>query len=163
LADEVLEARAKRDPWARFKKAGAVEGVKNPGHELTKYVIASTAGSWAIDPNNAQNLLESAQAARGEDYVITMAQTPRQFNEPIEEFRAALNEGRVSHAGDPLLTWALQNLETKKNGAGQEIPSKPKHERKIDPAVALLMAFRMALFAEVEEESVYNTRGILTL
>ena len=76
-----------------------------------------------------------------------MPQTSVQYNEPINAFLKALKGGRIRHNGDGVLAWAISNLHFKANQRDEKIPAKPSQDAKIDPAVAVLMAFRMSLFA----------------
>lgn len=80
--------------------------------------------------------------------VFPFNQQHHKYNEPLLEFKQALAEGRILHAGDPLLGWAALNVVEDVNIKGHAMPSKQKGEEKIDPFVAVLMAFSEALFAE---------------
>jgi phage terminase large subunit-like protein len=80
--------------------------------------------------------------------VFPFNQQHGKYNEPLLEFKQALSEGRILHGGDPLLGWAALNVVEDVNIKGHAMPSKHKAEEKIDPFVAVLMAFSEALFAE---------------
>ena len=64
----------------------------------------------------------------------------------------ALEESRIRHGGDRLLAWAADNVVLRTDSRGYIMPDKDKSTEKIDPIVALMMAFSEALFAEREEE-----------
>jgi len=87
-------------------------------------------------------------------------QNHKSYNEPITRFTHELSEGRVSHGGDPLLSWQAGNLVVKKNALGLVMPEKGDAKYKIDSMVALFMAFSAAMFSDAGP-SVYETRGVL--
>lgn len=116
----------------------------------------------AIDPNNARFVsthLENELDIR----TFEFWQTCRKYNEPLREFLKALQEGRILHGGHPLLGWAADNLITKSDPQDYLMPAKAKSPEKIDPIVAVLMGFSECLFAETEQPSVYQERGLRTL
>jgi phage terminase large subunit-like protein len=51
---------------------------------------------------------------------------------------------QLVHDGNPLLTWALSNVAIEKDAAGNMKPSKDRSRERIDPAVAAIMAVRLA-------------------
>jgi phage terminase large subunit-like protein len=55
--------------------------------------------------------------------------------------------GRFHFNGDPVLSWAVSNVEVKEDFHGNIYPRKSKGQdkNKIDPVVALLMALNRAL------------------
>jgi phage terminase large subunit-like protein len=97
----------------------------------------------AIDPYQAQQFGEQVEQ---EGVVIAaMPQTTRHFNEPIAEFRQALADGRFTHDGDPLLRWCLSNAVAVRDRSDRWMYDKASSSQKIDPLVALTMAFRRAM------------------
>lgn len=61
---------------------------------------------------------------------------------PAKEFERWVKLGRVSFDGNPVITWAISNITLEMDAAGNIKPNKAKSANKIDPVVALLMAFR---------------------
>ena len=57
----------------------------------------------------------------------------------------------MRHGGDPLLAWAADNTVLRTDSAGYVMPDKRTSAEKIDPIVALLMAFSESQFAERAE------------
>lgn len=57
-----------------------------------------------------------------------------------KELEVLVRSGRLSHDGDPVLRWAIANVELRQDPAGNIKPDKGKSAAKIDPAVALVMA-----------------------
>ena len=85
------------------------------------------------------------------------------YHEPLREFKQALHEGRIIHGGSPVLGWAAQNAVEDENAAGHRMPAKARSVDKIDPFVAVLMAFSQSLFDERQNRSVYERRGMKVL
>ena len=107
-----------------------------------KYDVAQV----AYDPHGAQQLAEDFEAEGIQG--LSFTQTPYMFNEPIREFTAAILGGRFTHDGNSLLRWAVNNAVVKKSAGGQKLMfDKDTAAEKIDPVVALTMAFRVCALA----------------
>ena len=134
-------------PFCDFIEKGLLKVTPSPMSDLQRDFID---GYWdnycsdaAIDPYQAQQFGEQVEQ---EGIVIAaMPQTQRHFNEPITEFRQALADGRVTHDGDPIVRWCLSNAIAVKDRADRWMLSKSDSASKIDPLVALIMAFRRAM------------------
>lgn len=86
------------------------------------------------------------------------------FSPTMKEFAAMVAAKRFHYNGDGVLTWALGNVVCHRDANDNVFPRKQKEQFRIDPAIALLMAFgRCLLFNPEESQSVYETRGIITL
>lgn len=116
----------------------------------------------AYDPSNAREFATNVLNEVGID-TFSFVQKHERYNEPLEEFKIALSEGRILHGGDSLLGWAAMNAVENANARGHRMPDKAKSGDKIDPFVAVLMAFSEAMFAERKKKSVYERRGPITL
>ncbi|MCP4165295.1 MAG: terminase large subunit [Chloroflexi bacterium] len=99
----------------------------------------------AIDPYQAQQFGE--QVTQQGVRIATMAQTQAHFNEPIADFRQACAEGRFRHDGNPLLRWCLSNAVAVRDRSDRFMLDKASSSSKIDPLVALLMAYRRCMTA----------------
>jgi phage terminase large subunit-like protein len=69
------------------------------------------------------------------------------FNEPIKDLLQAVKDKRVTHDGNPLLRWAVNNAVLYKNRQGDVMFDKRASAEKIDPIVAATMAFRVCSLA----------------
>jgi phage terminase large subunit-like protein len=85
--------------------------------------------------------------------MIEVGATVKNFSEPMKEFAAAVVDGRLHHDGDPLLAWAVSNVVCHTDAKENIYPRKALPQNKIDPVVALLMAFNRALLAPVEQDT----------
>lgn len=137
-----------KDPWATFVSAGLLTVTEDEDAEMVKFILASEATEGAYDPARARTLERPLRDARGDDYAVQMPQSYLQYNEPIVQFLRALKQGRVKHDGCPLLAYAVGNLQVKPNSRNELMPDRKTSKGKIDPIVAVLMAFRMAYFSD---------------
>lgn len=99
--------------------------------------------------------------------VVEVPQTVRSFSEPMKWLQALIADGRIHHDGDPVLHWALGNVTAKEDRNENVFPRKERAERKIDPAVALIIALGQCILTEESEmspqESIYETGGLFVV
>lgn len=147
----------KKQPFAGFVYGDWLKVCKYPTAELKGNLLdeLSVVGCHAVafDPYNAQQLADDLEA---EGVVAArMAQTCSTQNEPILDFIKAINDGRVTHNGNPLLRWAMGNAVTHTDRQGRVMLDKKNSKEKIDPAVSAVMAFRMACKAPRSSGSLF--------
>jgi phage terminase large subunit-like protein len=110
------------------------------------------------DPWNAT---EFAQYLQKEKINVTEFRfNTANLSEPTKMLDALIREGRVIYNGSPLLKWAFGNVVCKEDAAGNVFPKKSHEKLKIDPAIAIIMAFA-SWIQKAQKESVYQTRGII--
>lgn len=116
----------------------------------------------AMDRWNSQNLENQLQ---GEGLsVIRFGQGFQSMSAPCKELERLYMAGQLQHGANPVLTWAVGNVQAVEDAAGNIKFDKSKSSEKIDPAVALVMAIGAYLLKpEMEEASVYSTHGMLVL
>lgn len=118
--------------------------------------------SCGYDPNNAREFATNCTNKLG----LTMqplGQNHAKYHEPFREFKQALSEGRILHGGEKVIGWAAQNVVEDTNHAMHTMPSKKRSQDKIDPFVAVLMAFNEALFAARQKPSKYEKVDPITI
>lgn len=76
---------------------------------------------------------------------IKMPKITKTFSPAMKELEAAILSGRFHHDGNPILTWMIGNVVSKTGKNDSEFPDKEKKFKKIDGAVALLMAISRVL------------------
>jgi len=81
------------------------------------------------------------------------------FSEPLKEFEKLVKDKRFHHNGNPVLAWAVSNVQVKADKNENIFPFKKTSEDKIDPFIAILIALVRWLYFEEEEESQYNNEG----
>jgi phage terminase large subunit-like protein len=91
--------------------------------------------------------------------------SPKTFTGPSLELEARIRAGKFRHDGNSLLKWAASNAVVSRRTDGSLLPKKATAEsaHKIDPIDALLMAIGGWLRQPAERQSVYETRGVLTV
>lgn len=95
--------------------------------------------------------------------MLEVGATVRNFSEPMKSLDALIVSGQIFHNGDPVLDWMLSNVYGKTDAKDNVYPRKTRPEKKIDGAVALLMAHNRDLAGATSSESVYESRGIRML
>lgn len=97
------------------------------------------------DPNNALQLGEDL--TREGIVASRIAQNQLNFNEPIRDFQQAIIDGRMLHDGNALLKWCAGNAVIASDRNERYMFDKRSSSDKIDPIVAIVMAFRVASLA----------------
>ena len=81
----------------------------------------------------------------------------------VQALEAAVLDGRIRHAGNPILRWQIGCSAIEMDPAGNRKITKKRSTGKVDGVVALLMAMGQATRTPPKRESVYCTRGLITL
>ena len=76
----------------------------------------------------------------------------------MKEVEAAIAAGRFHHDGNPILSWMVGNVVSKKGANDTDFPHKEKSFKKIDGAVAALMGVSriLTLNSNPEEQTLSN-------
>lgn len=82
-----------------------------------------------------------------------------------KEFERLVQGQQVQHGGNPVLRWNAANATVKQDEHGNFWPIKTDDKKRIDGIVAVVMALARAIVEPktIEEASVYEKRGILTI
>ncbi len=83
-------------------------------------------------------------------------------SEPLKFLDALIREGRLHHDGNPVLRWCFSNVMSKEDNNGNIYFRKSHVKFKIDLAVAATLAIAGWINEEEEEESVYESRGLIS-
>jgi phage terminase large subunit-like protein len=145
IADDTERDLAK-PPFAEWVYEGLIERTPYPTMKIQSDIEANSSElpieAWIYDKWNAQQLGETLESMGIK--CATATQSCTWFNEPILEFCEALRDGRIRHNGNKLLRWCAGNAILKRDAADRQMFDKGSSEDKIDPLVAVVMAFRMA-------------------
>jgi phage terminase large subunit-like protein len=131
----------------------------------------------AYDPHGAEQFRQDLCETYGEEFAVMMSQNHTNLSRPTKEILRRLKLGKIAHFDDPLLRWAAGNVAPYIKGrippGGQiadyldKVPvmaSKMQSSEKIDPFAAMVnAAARLTAHPENQAESVYESRGLLTL
>lgn len=112
----------------------------------------------AYDPDQATELSTRMQKEK-----LTMVEVPqrwRQLSEPMKLMASLIDEGKLRHDGDPVLTWMVGNVFAKTNIKEDVYPRKVRPENKIDGAVAAMFALNRSIVMVGPQQSVYERRGM---
>ena len=93
--------------------------------------------------------------------VVPFGQGYKDMSPPTKELMKLTLEQRIAHGGHPVLRWCMDNVFVRQDPAGNIKMDKEKSTERINPAVATVMALDRAIRHEGEQESVYDSRGIL--
>ena len=104
-----------------------------------------------LDPWKSAGYEQELESAGAE--ITRFPQTIGHFTGPMNEFEAAVESGRLHHPDDPVLNWMISNLSAKRDTNGNVKPRKEDIERKIDGAVAAIMAVGRCMSEEDSEGS----------
>jgi phage terminase large subunit-like protein len=114
-----------------------------------------------LDPWNSSTTIKWCEKNRIE--AIPIAQTFRALSPPMKELRKLVYERRVRHGADPVLRWNIDALEVKRDHSDNERPVKPDRKasgKRVDGAVALIMALDGAIRRGETRLSAYEERGL---
>ncbi|MGO1368519.1 terminase large subunit [Senegalia sp. (in: firmicutes)] len=171
IPEENLRLRVRRDhvPYDTWERQGYIKTTEgNVVHygfietfieELgTKYNIREIAfDRWGA--------VQMTQNLDGMGFtVVPFGQGYKDMSPPTKELMKLTLEKKLSHGGNPVLRWMMDNIYIKTDPAGNIKPDKEKSTEKIDGAVATIMALDRAIRNEGNNGgSVYDERGILVL
>lgn len=153
IPEETAEAASKRDrvPYLQWAKQGFVtltEGDVCDYDVVRDYVLSfaekNNVRGVAIDRYNATHLTTQL-VAEGID-VKPFGQGFVSMSAPSKLLETLIIGKKLRHAGNPVLTWQMSNVEIKVDDAGNIKPSKKNASStgRIDAAVSLIMALGIA-------------------
>lgn len=112
-----------------------------------------------VDRWQAESLM---QLLAGEGLeIVAFGQGFASMSAPTKELEKRILGRQVSHDGNPVMRWNVQNISVDDDAAENMKPSKKKSTGRIDGVVALIMALGRAMVIEAKGESVYEERGVL--
>jgi len=85
--------------------------------------------------------------------MVEVRPTVLNFSPAMKELEELVAGGRFHHNGDPVLSWAISNVVCHRDAKDNIYPRKDDAAKKIDPAIALIMALSRAMVGpEAEKE-----------
>jgi phage terminase large subunit-like protein len=148
-----LYSESKRDikqmPWVDWIHTGLIRREEFVINAIKQDILSeheqSRYDSVSYDQHNAQQLGEDL--AKEGLKAVAFRQNYAMYNEPLHQFLLLLEKGKIRHNGNPVLKWCAQNMAIKTGSDGKWMPCKKASKDKIDPMVAVIMAFRLAMLA----------------
>jgi phage terminase large subunit-like protein len=84
--------------------------------------------------------------------VVDVPMQTRHLSEPMKLIAALIDAGRFHHDGNPATLWMFSNVEVQEDRNENIFPRKASAERKIDAAVAAIVAMSRAMIGAAEQE-----------
>ena len=149
LCERALE-RSGNSQYAGWAREGriVVAGESSTDFGRVKADLREDVGTYdvqriAFDPYQARQI--SDELLEEGLPVMTLDMNVKNISGPMKDFAAAVADGRLHNDGCPLLAWAVSNVVCHVDVKENIYPRKAQPQNKIDPVVALLMAFNRAL------------------
>ena len=142
--------------WVKQGLLTQTDGATVDFDAITEQVIADAKRinptEIVYDPFNATKMAQDLMEA-GIKKVVEFTQLPHNFAVPMDEFLAALKDGRFHHDGNAITAWCMSNVVARPTKKGLFAPMKAKPHQKIDGAVAAIMALARAIAAKQKERT----------
>jgi phage terminase large subunit-like protein len=167
VPEEVIEPRTKRGnvPYQVWVNQGWL--TPTPGNvsdytfiekRINHYFSTLNIEELAFDRWNSTELTNRLMSENKP--LVEFRQGTKSYSPAIKFFDRILKSHRFKHGGNPLLTWMVSNVVTRKDSNENEAPDRKNSQEKIDGAVAALMALgRMKLYLDEEDSSYLNETG----
>jgi len=170
IPEDNMKERVKRDgvPYDRWVNQGFLHAT--PGdvvdYEFVEARILAANQQYEIpaggaDPWNSRMLTQ--RLIRGGLEMVEIGQNMKNMNAAMKMIEQLMKTGRMTHEVHPVGRWCWGNVVVAVDGNENIKPMKNRSKERIDLTVALINAMATAmLFEEMDAESVYETRGIIT-
>jgi phage terminase large subunit-like protein len=112
---------------------------------------------------DASQVVTHVKGFLGDDKVVQVPQTTEFLSHPMKTLSALIDAGRIHHTGDPVLAWMIGNVSAQVDRHDNVFPRKERAERKIDGAVALIVALSCALRQPATDVSIYDSEELFVL
>lgn len=86
--------------------------------------------------------------------VIDVPMNTKYLSEPMKDIAALIDDGRFHHDGNPAFIWMMSNVEVKPDHNDNWFPRKQSSEKKIDAAIALIVAHGRAMLGETHSNTI---------
>lgn len=169
LPEEGIDEKARRDgvPYRQWADRGFL--TLTPGRtilisavyrSILDFASVGSPAEVGYDQHNAADL-----EAQLDESGIPAFDVPQGFwlSESLKDCEAALLDKRITHDGNPVMRWCAGNAIVKMNDVARIRLVKKVDTKRIDGISALADCFDRIRRHETPTESVYETRGLLTL
>jgi phage terminase large subunit-like protein len=171
LPEQTARERNHLVPYLDWAKAGHIELM--PGG-VCDYAFVERAArdahekftilNLAYDPCYAEELTQRLEVDHQLPRVL-FKQTPLNYTAPTTEFERMVITRTLRHTGNPVFSWHVGNIGIKVDPVTKllrPLKATKDHYKSIDSGQAAIMALSQAM-TSAEEQSVYESRGLLTL
>ncbi len=95
--------------------------------------------------------------------VVQFGQGFASMSAPTKRLEELVLGASLAHAGHPVLRWMASNVAVQQDAAGNIKPDRKASEEKIDGVVALVMALGRCMVQPPKTDSIYTSRGLVTI
>jgi len=139
---EVLDIAAVRD-----ELIGADDGAEG---DIQRFAVREVAFDPAQITPFAAEMIEEGLT------MVEIRPTVLNFSPAMKELEELVEGRRFHHNGDPVLAWAISNVVCHRDAKDNIYPRKDAADRKIDPAIALIMALARAMHVAPSDTSFWE-------
>ena len=149
--------------WAEDEALTVTEGETVDFQAVENWIRAV---AKAFDPRccayDPYMLLQMSQRLQNDGYPMKEYRaTTLNFSEPTKLLDALMRERRITHDGDPVLGWCMGNVVGHYDARSNVYPKREDPSRKIDCAVATIMALGVSIDDERQSDYIYKDHGLL--
>lgn len=153
-----------KEPWSGFASDGTLIVSPVEIAEMREYIAREShdlmINEWAFDPASSRDFAQALEDSEGIK-AFRFYQNPRMWTEPLRNFISGIKRGLITHNGNTLLSWAASNMvvvTSSRTGDTLMMPDKGQaKEKKIDPIVAVIMAYCRAAAAPSRVKNLFLT------
>ncbi len=145
-----------KDGWLTVTD-GNVADLPRIGDDIAADAAAFDVQSVMYDPWNATEL--AVRLLEQGAPMVECRMSARNLSEPMKLLEALVIDRKIEHNGDPVLAWQISNVVCKVDANDNIFPRKEFPEKKIDAAVASIMALAGAIKTEEAGPSALEQLG----
>lgn len=153
------------DGWVRAGHMNATDGEVIDFDQIEDALRSDVASldvqELPYDPWQATQLAGRLQAEGAP--MVEYRQTVATMSEPMKTFEALVLQRKLTHDGNPVMTWMVSNVVCHLDAKDNIYPRKEREENKIDGPVATIMGIGRILAGVSEEETIGSDYKLLTL
>jgi phage terminase large subunit-like protein len=153
------------DGWVRAGHMNATDGEVIDFDQIEDALRSDVARldvqELPYDPWQATQLAGRLQAEGAP--MVEYRQTVATMSEPMKTFEALVLQRKLTHDGNPVMTWMVSNVVCHLDAKDNIYPRKEREENKIDGPVATIMGIGRILAGVSEEETIGSDYKLLTL
>lgn len=153
------------DGWVRAGHMNATDGEVIDFDQIEDALRSDVARldvqELPYDPWQATQLAGRLQAEGAP--MVEYRQTVATMSEPMKTFEALVLQRKLTHDGNPVMTWMVSNVVCHLDAKDNIYPRKEREENKIDGPVATIMGIGRVLAGVSEEETIGSDYKLLTL
>lgn len=155
LPERALEksGNSQYDGWRRAGHVSVTDGEVTDFDEIENDLRADVSTLQVeeipFDPWHATQLASHLMAEGAP--MVEYRQTVQNMSEPMKTLEALVLQRKITHDGNPMMTWMMSNVVCHRDAKDNIYPRKERDENKIDGPVAVIMGIGRILSGHVEE------------